>query len=318
MSSGAKYSILYVLISGIVVTFAGRLSAGVVFEIEMKDHTPMSSSPMGSVGPGGMGANRPDGIQVQANTSSPASASRIFKTQISAQGRDIKLATTDEKGQPNNIMIFHGQKQEMLVLNPKDQTYMVMDSNTIEAMAKRMNQMEMQMQEALKHVPEDQRAMVEKMMKQHIPNQSSQTTPEPPLDIKKMDEKDTKNGFPCVRYVAKRADKTIDEYWVTEWKNIQGGDEITKGFEDMAGFYQKMMDTFSKNSRMGGPLLANKGNPFEHIKDFKGVPVVTKTFSQDNTLATESTLRSAKQQTLAPDTFEPPAGYKQRDMLAAP
>jgi hypothetical protein len=320
MSRGAKYAILFFLTLSIVFVFAGQTFAGVVFELEIKDYAPARSFPMGGMGPGGMGANRPGSIQVQAipSTSEP----RILKTQVWAQGRDLKVATTDDKGQPASIMIFHGEKQEMVVLNPADQTYMVMDSDALESMAKRMNEMQSQMatqmQEALKNVPAEQRAAIEQMMKQRMPNQQAQATPEPAADIKKMDEKDTKNGFPCVKYVATRANKTTHEYWVTEWKNIKGSQEVTKVFEDMADFYQKMMGTLSKNRSMGGALQANQGNPFEHIKAFQGIPVMTKEFGQDNAVANESFLRSAKQQALAPDTFEPPAGYKRQPMFGVP
>ena len=54
---------------------------------------------------------------------------------------------------------------------------------------------------------------------------------------------------------------------------------------------------------------------FEHMKELGGFPVVTREFADDGSLQQETALRSAKRQTIDPDTFEPPSGYKQQEMF---
>ena len=46
-----------------------------------------------------------------------------------------------------------------------------------------------------------------------------------------------------------------------------------------------------------------------------GFPVVTRELGDDDSLEGESILRSARRQTLDPDAFEPPSGYKRREMF---
>ena len=51
------------------------------------------------------------------------------------------------------------------------------------------------------------------------------------------------------------------------------------------------------------------------MKELGGFPVVTSEFGEDGSLEGESALRSAKRQTIDPDAFEPPSGYKRQEML---
>ena len=57
-------------------------------------------------------------------------------------------------------------------------------------------------------------------------------------------------------------------------------------------------------------------NPYQHMAEIDGFPVVTREFGDDGSLEDESTLRSSQRRTLDPDAFEPPAGYKRRSMFS--
>ncbi len=51
------------------------------------------------------------------------------------------------------------------------------------------------------------------------------------------------------------------------------------------------------------------------MKELGGFPVVTREFDDyDGSLEGETALRSARRQTLDPDAFEPPKGYRLRSM----
>ena len=254
-------------------------AGGVVYEIEVKDHE--------------QGVPKSESIQA-------AVEGRHLKMGIASGGKG-------EKGE----MIFRGDRREMVVVDHKKKTYTVFDEATAKQIAGQVSQAEAMMAEALKNVPEDKRAMVEQMMKQKMPHGQTAPPQRSKSELKKTGEKATHNGYPCVKYEVLRDGRKIRELWVTDWSNVEGGAEVVDVFEDMADFFQEMLDSlpsFAGSRDMADPA-------FEHMKEIGGFPVVTKEFADDGSLEGETTLRSARRQTLDPDAFEPPSGYKRQEMF---
>jgi len=257
---------------------AGPLTAGVVYEIEVTDHE-----------------------------QSPPKSESI---QAAVEGRHLKMGiASGGEGKPGE-MIFRGDRREMIVVDHDDRSYHVMDPETIQKLAGQVNGAMSQMQEALKNVPEDKRAMIEKMMKERMPSQAAAPT-RPKSELRKTGERGDKNGYPCVKYEVLRGGRKIREMWVTDWDNVEGGDEMVGAFEDMADFFQELMDAIPDFGQGGGA----GGDPvFEHMKELGGFPVVTEEFDENGNKTGESALRSSRRQTIDPTEFEPPSGYKRRSM----
>jgi hypothetical protein len=55
-------------------------------------------------------------------------------------------------------------------------------------------------------------------------------------------------------------------------------------------------------------------NGYEFMMELNGFPVVTREFDERGTLESETRLRSARQQTLNPADFEPPAGFTRQQL----
>jgi hypothetical protein len=83
----------------------------------------------------------------------------------------------------------------------------------------------------------------------------------------------------------------------------------------MAEFFREMMDAFSSAAGPAGGFVSQFGDSaFEVMGELEGFPVVTREFDGGE-LESEATLRSARRQTIDPDAFEPPSGYKRQQML---
>ncbi len=261
---------------------ASRLAAGVVYEIEVMDHE-----------------------------QSPPKSESI---EAAVEGKHLKMGipAASAGGSPG-AMIFRGDRREMIVLNTDDKSYVVLDEATIAQIGGQVSQAMAQVQEALKDAPADQRAMIEKMMKGRLPQTQPAEKP-PGSELKKTGEKATHGGYPCVKYEVWRGGRKVRELWVAPWSNIEGGKEAAEVFEDMADFFSQMMDSLpDMGGGFGGAGLGD--NPFEHMKDLDGFPVVTRELGEDGSLKSESTLRSAQRRTLDPAEFEPPSGYKRQQMF---
>ena len=256
------------------------LYAGVVYEIEVKDHE-----------------------------QSPPKSEAI---QAAVEGRHLKMGIASKGKGAQGEMIYRGDRREMVVVDHENRTYFVVDKEAIRQLAGQVNDAMSKMQEALENVPEDKRAMIEQMMKQRMPNQQMRTK-RPESELEKTSERATHNGYPCVKYEVLREGRKIRELWVTDWGNVEGGGDVVGAFEDMAAFFREMMDAIPNMGGGRGPAIDD--NVFEHMKDLGGFPVVTKDFEDDGSLEGETALRSAKRLTLDPDAFEPPAGYKRQEMF---
>ena len=190
-----------------------------------------------------------------------------------------------------------------------------MDEQAMRQIAGQVGSALSEVQKALENVPEDQRARIEQMMKENLPP-GQQVTRRPRSKLRKTTERDTKNGYPCVKYEVLREGRKIRELWVTDWSNVEGGSDVVGAFEDMADFFRELQDAIPQLGQGGSSM----GDPaFEHMRELGGFPVVTREFDElDGSLEGETTLRSARRQTLDPDAFDPPSGYKRQEMFGPP
>lgn len=136
----------------------------------------------------------------------------------------------------------------------------------------------------------------------------------PKREVKKTSERGTHQGYPCVKYEVFLDGKKRQELWVTEWDNIDGGGEAAEAFRIMGLFFEEIKNSIPN---LPGGDMGGDQNFIEDLKALGGFPVVTRDFSDDGTLQGETALRSSKRQTLDPDAFEPPAGYKRRSMFGS-
>ncbi len=254
------------------------VAAGVVYEIEVTDHE-----------------------------QSPPKSEAI---EMRVEERNLKMGIASGSRGSKGEMIYHGNRHEMVVVDHDDKSYMVIDKATIAMLGGQVNQAMSQMQEALKNVPEDQRAMVEKMMKERgMPQQQGQLK-RSKSNIRRTSERANQSGYPCVKYEVLRDGRKISEMWITDWDNLEGGNEAADAFKDMADFFSEFRDKMQINA--GGQ--ATDDNVFvEYLDELDGFPVKTNEFD-GGSLESESTLQSAQRRTLDPAEFEPPSGYKRKSM----
>jgi len=73
-------------------------------------------------------------------------------------------------GEVPDQFVYRGEDQKMIVIDHRQKMFTVMDKETMKAMSDMISGdgMEKMIQEALKSVPEDQRAEIEKMMREQM------------------------------------------------------------------------------------------------------------------------------------------------------
>ena len=253
------------------------------------------------------------GVVFEVETKDHGDSGKAGTTQISAEGKNLKMDIQPGDRGGESEAIFHGDRREMVVVDHNNKAYMVIDQEAIKAIVGQVGSMMSQMEEALKNVPESQRAMVEEMMKKKMPQKSQKASLN--IEARKAGGKKKVNGYPTIGYEVLVNGKRSQELWVTPWSNIEGGKDAKEAFGEMGSFFKEMMEAFS--SMGGGDKQTKKmgGAFFAVLEELDGFPVVTKSFNDDGSLDTESELRSSKRMKLDPADFEPPAGYKRQQMF---
>ena len=81
-------------------------------------------------------------------------------------------------------------------------------------------------------------------------------------------------------------------------------------FMGLADYTRKMIDTFSKG--MGGQVGPSMETAYTYLKETNGFPVLSRELNPDGSVKSESTLKSARKQPVAPSEFQIPKGYRQQ------
>ena len=212
-------------------------------------------------------------------------------------------------GDKNTDMIFNYAEQNMTIISHEDKSYMIFDQNTGSSIK---NEMEKMMEQALANVPPEQRAMVEKMMKQRMPQMAGSHVAEtkaPKTDFRETNRDDTINGYDCVYYEAYKNDQKENEYCVASWSELDASDNVQESFANMAKFMESFIEQISRMS----PVEMDS-NPFSFMKEMNGFPVLTRQYSKGK-ISEEITLSSITEKDIPDSVFQMPQGYNKRSLM---
>ncbi len=247
-------------------------------------------------------------IEVKDHKQSPAKTSLM---KFLVLDKMLKLDSSSVDGDFNGEMIFRGEgeSKKMIIVNHDEKSYFVIDEEAMKEIAAKLDNAMAMMEQALANVPESQREQFEIIMKQKMPEQP---VPREKTELRPTSDTDTVNNYPCVRYELWKSGAKIRDLWVTDWKNIDGGNEVADAFQEMSEFFREMMDSLPQ---FGGGRQSLGDPSFEHLREMKGFPVLTSEFDTDGSLESEATLKSATSGEIDPDAFDPPKGYMKKEMF---
>ena len=235
----------------------------------------------------------------------PAIGTVEISTQDGVSRMEVTSVSSDESGG----MIFREQGREFIAIDHEEKEYYVIDEAAMERIGSQMSSAMQQMQQALEEMPPEQRAMAEQMMKQHLPTQAEKPAP---LKVNRTGASDTINGFDCEYYEVQQNGTKVRELCITGWDDIDGGREAADSMIAMATFFEKMAEQFSGASGMD--VMGEQRDLFRHMKELEGYPVLSREFDDDGSLESESRLKSARSADIDQALFNPPQGYKQKDL----
>lgn len=225
-----------------------------------------------------------------------------------AQGGMLRIEPYQEGGAAI-AMIF--RDDALLILNHQDKSYFRMDQQTVAQLSSQISEAMQQMQEQLKNLPPEQRALMEQMLKGRMPDGMSMggSAQGPALRIEPAGSERVEQ-YSCEMYEVYRGQEKTQEICVVSVNQLGALGQVMDSFRTMARFTKKLVES----TRMG--TLANMTHhPFQILDEIEGFPVLTRHF--ENGQPTHEVLfRSATEQNLGDDLFSVPIGYRKVDPFA--
>jgi hypothetical protein len=264
-------SLKSVLLTTALLGLAGIARAGVIIEVENEN--------------------------VSAGT--PAESS-IIKIDGNRMRTDTGTKTT---------VIFLGDTDEMYVVDHSKKTYMVMDRETIEAMAAKMSEAMQQMEAALANVPPEQRAMMEKMMKGKMQGTASSAPRSEPV-VTSLGQSDTVNGISCDWKQVSRDDVIELKACVGKFSDFPASDDLRQISMEMKDFVSAITEAMS--SLTAGPMGSLATSPMSAMA-LDGFPLISESF-QNGKLTQRSRFQGVEEGAISGEEFMPPNGYKKQDV----
>lgn len=223
------------------------------------------------------------------STTTGSSASTVERTMVFAHENKLKIENgADQQEGPVDTVVYRGDRKEVMILDHQRKRYTLLDEATRDRMAAQANQAMAQYQEMLKQLPEEQRQMMQQMMGSSMPSGMPQKPTS--TEVKPTGEEAMKNGYPCRRYDIIRDGRTTQVLWVTDWKNIEEGQEVSGTFSEMGAFFQAI----AKPLQPQGQPATGPSTAMSLLNRIDGFPVVTLDLDASGSVVKTSELRSAK------------------------
>jgi len=210
-------------------------------------------------------------------------------------------------GDRSSKILFKDGKQEVVIIDHRSKTYMLMDEASAMRLEQQMGaaQQQMsaamaQMQKQMENMSEEQRAQMQQMMASHLPSAAARIPVK--TTVEQLGE-DTVAGVTCTKLMVLVNGKPSGDVCVAR-AGVLGVD--TKDYTAMVNAtdtIRKFMERMSGNSDNEAVSM--------NLRAMKGIPVRMRDLVDGDI----STLRSRSSAQLEATIFRVPGGYQKRDML---
>jgi len=212
----------------------------------------------------------PAGVRMKGETTEVKTGEKSEQTILLDAGRirvDMKGARTNT----SMMILGEGDNWRMIVLDANKNEYMEMDPAAMQGMQSGIQQAMAGLQEKMKDMTPEQRAMMEKMMSGRMPSMAGAGA-EQPRTVYAAKGSATVNGFRCTRYEGTRGDEKVAEVCAADPGQLGVSAADFQGFEKIREWGENLRRSMA-SSPLGGMI---RGEMME--AGFQGFPVEQKSF----------------------------------------
>jgi hypothetical protein len=207
----------------------------------------------------------------------------------------------------NDVIIFRGDRDLMWILRPKDHTYVEMNRDSMKALRQQMDAAMAKMKAEIEKLPPEQRARIEKTMKERGLDTPGIERAEEPVKVEPTGRSDVVGGLACRELEVYRGAAKQYEVCVADWQTAG----VTK--DDLAAL--RKVGSWQDEIRSGTPLAvggAARGDDAMKLMDrLDGVPVRVRGF-REGKAASEMRVTKIEKTGLDATLFDVPPGYRMK------
>lgn len=220
------------------------------------------------------------------------------------------LLALQSKGEDK--VIFNSDSQTFTIVINSEQSYFEIGEEQIEQLGEVMANAQRQIEQALQAVPASQRERMRQMMASRMPGLGDAGQAKPELSVEATGEQKEISGFDTRQYIIRANGQRVTELWVADWDALEGGADLQRNLQGMAGFMQNMM---SMMPSMGLDLGADQDTWMRTMDDIPGFPVESHHFEgRGNRPQRTTTLVSVESKELDAGLFRVPEGFRRQEI----
>lgn len=206
----------------------------------------------------------------------------VGTVQISTSGANTRLEIISVTSAEAGGMIFNGDNNEMIILDHLQGHFMVIGRDRMDAMAAQVSE--------------------------SIDPQTAADVPvRLPDTINELGSHGVVADIECRTYEVVRNGRKVRELCVSDWDDIEGGQETAEALRGVAAFFESIRQAYAGTGAM--EVFDRQQELFGHMAELDGYPVLYRDFSAGGSLLRQTILTSAREDELSPGFFEPPKGY---------
>ena len=118
--------------------------------------------------------------------------------------------------------------------------------------------------------------------------------------------------IPCRTYEVLRGERKFRELCVSDWDDLEGGQETAAALRGVSGFFEEMRQAFAGTGGM--EVFDRQQELFGLMGELDGYPVLHRDFDASGSMTRETRLTAARQQELSAGFFSPPESYTLQEM----
>jgi hypothetical protein len=216
-----------------------------------------------------------------------------IRMDISAEGRKA-------------FFIYRKDKDAIFTVDPANKSYVEMTRADAQKVGEHMQEMRAKMQEAMKNMPPEQRAMMEKMMGGEAP---PATEPAAKIEYRKKGKGKVGSRAVTEYEVLRSGEKTAKAY-VTEFGDFQLSRDDFAVIKDLMAFYQSL----AQNLKIGAMAQLGDIDLYQDMDAFPGFPVRMVALDAAGKEKTRVDIAGVKKGSVAASQFEVPAGFERKKL----
>jgi hypothetical protein len=212
-----------------------------------------------------------------------------------------RVCITSTGSDESHTVIFRSDKQVYWIINNNNKTYQEITKQDIIKLKSKMDDAQKQMEESMKNLPEEQRAMMRNMMAGKFAKETVAK-----IEFKEIAKGEKIKQWSCTHYAGFSNGEKVQDIWYADVKQIGFSQEDYPVLKDMENFYKSLTeqqsDFFSINFEELQKEYSAKGFPVKIIGFYQGKSASTMEVTE------------IKQATFDAASFELPAGYKKMEI----